>query len=72
MCKQRSGGFQYESMKQIEKFWKSGLIDEVNEREFCTKHGQHLNLRGKESMTSRIVHTIRNMIKRKVDPICVK
>jgi hypothetical protein len=59
-------------MKQVEKFWKSGLIDVVNEREFYTKHGQHLNLRGKESMTSRIVHTIRSMIKRKVDPIRVK
>jgi hypothetical protein len=30
------------------------LIDVVNEREFFTKHGLHLNSRGKESMVSRI------------------
>jgi len=34
------------------------LIEVANEREFYTKHGQHLNSRGKVSMASRIVQTI--------------
>jgi len=35
-------------------FRKVELIEMVSEREFYTKHGQHLNSRGKESMASRI------------------
>ena len=35
-------------------FGKVELIEVVSEREFYTKHGQHLNSRGKVSMASRI------------------
>jgi len=35
-------------------FGKVELIEVVNEREFYTKQGQHLNSRGKVRMTSRI------------------
>jgi len=44
----------------------------VSERELYTKHGQHLNSRGKVSMASRTARTIENMIKKKVDPISMK
>jgi len=58
--------------RSLENRLKSGLIHVVYEREFYTKHRQHLNLRGKENMASRIAHIIDSMIKRKVDPIHVK
>jgi hypothetical protein len=34
-----------------------------------TKHGQHLNWRGKETMANEIVLSIEKVLKRKVDPI---
>jgi hypothetical protein len=53
-------------------FRKVELIDVVSEREFFTKHGQHLNSTGKESMVRRSARTTDSMIKKKVDPISVK
>jgi hypothetical protein len=35
-------------------FGKVKLVDVINEREFYTRHGQHLNSRGKESMASKL------------------
>jgi hypothetical protein len=49
-------------------FGKVELIDVVNEREFFTKHGHHLNCRGKEIMVGRIAQAIECKIKKKVDP----
>ena len=47
--------------------------DEVtSERELCTKHGQNLNTRGKETMANKIELSIENVLKRKVDPINMK
>jgi hypothetical protein len=40
---------------RLKHFGKVELIEVVSEREFYTKHGQHLNSRGKVSMASRIV-----------------
>jgi len=48
------------------------LIEVASEREFSTKHGQHLNSRGKISMASRTARTIESMIKSKVNPISTK
>jgi hypothetical protein len=48
------------------------LIKVVSEREFCTKHGQHLNSGGKVSMASRTAQTLVSMIKKKVDLINAK
>jgi hypothetical protein len=45
---------------------------ELIEKEFSTKHGQHLNSRGKVSMASRTARTLESMIKSKVDPISRK
>jgi len=53
-------------------FGKVELIEAVSEREFYTKHGQHLNSRGKVSMASRIAWTSESMLKRKVYPISGK
>jgi hypothetical protein len=43
------------------------LIEVASEREFYTKHGQHLHSRGKVSMASRIARTIES--KGKVTPL---
>jgi hypothetical protein len=48
------------------------LIEVPNERDFYTKHGQHLNSRGKEIMANKVALTIENVVKRKVDPISIK
>jgi uncharacterized protein (UPF0305 family) len=48
------------------------LVDVVNERNFYTRHGQHLNSRCKESMANKIAETIENITKKKVDPISMK
>jgi hypothetical protein len=40
------------------KFEKVEKIDVVSERNFCTKHGQHLNTGGKEIMSQKIATTI--------------
>jgi hypothetical protein len=53
-------------------FGKVELIDVVNEREFFTKSGQHLNSRDKESIASRISRAIDSMIKGKVVLISIK
>jgi len=56
----------------LKHFGKVELIDVVNEREFYTRHGQHLNLRGKESMANKTALTIENIMKKKTDPNSMK
>jgi len=41
------------------------LIDVTIDREFYTRHGQHLNSRGKESMASKIAQSIERLVKKK-------
>jgi len=48
------------------------MIEVTNARELYTRHGQHLNLRGKETMADQIALTIENVLKRKVDTIRMK
>ena len=45
------------------------MIEVPSERELYTKHGQHLNWRGKETMANEIALSIEKVLKRKVDPI---
>jgi hypothetical protein len=58
--------------KRLQKFEKVEVIDVVSERNFYTKHGQHLNSEGKESMAKRIATTIECLLNRKVEPISRK
>ena len=44
----------------------------TNERNLFTKHGQHLNSRGKEAMANKITLSIERVLKRRVDPISMK
>jgi hypothetical protein len=41
--------------KRLERFGKVEMIDVVSERNFYTKHGQHLNSGGKESTTKKLL-----------------
>jgi len=44
--------------KSLEEFRKVEMIEVVSGRNLYTKHGQHLNSEGKESMTKKIASTI--------------
>ena len=48
------------------------LIDVKIDRELYTRHGQHLNSRGKESMASKIAQSIERLVKKKDHPISMK
>jgi hypothetical protein len=48
------------------------MIRVTSEREMFTRHGQHLNSRGKETMANKIALSIEDVLKRKVDPINMK
>jgi hypothetical protein len=51
----------------LKRFNNVEIIEVTSKRELYTKHGQHLNARGKETMAN-----ITALLKRKVDPIGVK
>jgi hypothetical protein len=55
--------------RRLERFKNVKLVEVPSEREFYTKHVQHLNWRGKETMANEIALSIENVLKRKVDPI---
>ena len=57
---------------RMESFKKVELIEVGSEREHYTRHGQHLNSRGKENIASKLALTIESVVKRKVDPIRIK
>jgi len=44
--------------KRVERYGKAEMIDAVSERNLYTKHGQHLNSEGKESMAKKSTSTI--------------
>ena len=49
------------------------IIDIDSNRELFTKHGLHLNLKGKDQIARKIVQTIKIMLNRKMsDPIKLK
>ena len=55
--------------RRLGRFKNVQLIEVPSERELYTKHGQHLNWRGKETMANEIALSIEKVLKRKVDPI---
>jgi len=57
---------------RLERLGKVEMIDVGVDRSLYTRHGQHLNLKGKESMANKIASTIKNMLNKKVEPISVK
>jgi hypothetical protein len=58
--------------KRLQRFEKVEVIDVFIERSFYTKHEQHLNSEGKESMAKKIATTIECLLNRKVEPISGK
>jgi len=48
------------------------MIEVVSERNLYTKHGQHLNSEGKESMAKKIASTTECWFNKKVEPISRK
>ena len=65
-------GFSRNLRKKLERFEKVEMIDVVSERNFYTKHGQHLNSAGKESMSQKIATTIDCLLNKKVELISGK
>ena len=57
---------------RLKRFNNVEMTEVTSEREVYTKHGQHLNSRGKEIMANKIALSIENVLKRKVDPIRMK
>jgi hypothetical protein len=57
---------------KMESFKKVELIEVNSERDLYTRHGQHFNSRGKETIASKIALTIENVVKRRVDPITIQ
>ena len=55
--------------KRLERFGKVEMIDVVSERNLFTKHGQHMNSEGKESMAKKTASTIESLLNKKVEPI---
>jgi len=55
--------------KKVERLKKFEIIDVVNERKCYTRHGQHLNSAGKDSMSKRITTAIEHLFNRDTDPI---
>lgn len=58
--------------KRLQRFDKVEMIEVIKERACYTKHGQHLNTRGKEVMAKQIAATIERVLKKKVEPISMK
>ena len=55
--------------KSLERFRKVEMIEVVSERNLYTKHGQHLNSDGKETMAKKIASNIECWFNKKVEPI---
>ena len=58
--------------KRLKRFEEVKMIEVISERAFYTKHGHHLNTRGKEFMAKKIVATIECVINRKMRPVSMK
>ena len=55
--------------KNLERFRKVEMVEVVSERNWYTKHEQHLNSEGKESMAKKIASTVECWFNKKVEPI---
>jgi len=55
--------------KKVERFRKVKIIEVVNERNYYTRHGQHLNSAGKDNMTKKITTTIEHLFNSDKEPI---
>jgi len=64
--------FNWKLRNRLKCLRKVELIEVPNERDLYTKHGQHLNSRGKEVMVNKIALPIDSVVKRKVNPISIK
>jgi hypothetical protein len=58
--------------KRLQRFGKVEMTDVVSERNFYTKHGQHLNSEGKESMAKKTATIVECLLNRKVEPVIGK
>ena len=58
--------------KRLKRFDKVEMIEVIKERACYTKHGQHLNTRGKEVMAKKIAATIERVLNKKVEPISME
>lgn len=58
--------------KWMGKFEKVEIIDVGNDRNLFTRHGQHLNIVGKEYMVNKIASTIKSVLNKKNEPISGK
>jgi hypothetical protein len=58
--------------ERLKRFEKVKMAEVIIERASYTRHGQHLNTGGKETMSKKIVATIEGVLNRKVEPISVK
>jgi len=55
--------------KKVERLEKVEIIDAINERNFYTRHGQHMNLTGKDNISKKIAATIEHLIDSEKEPI---
>jgi len=55
--------------EKLEGLGKVEIIDAINERKFYTRHGQHMNLTGKDNMSKKIATTIELLINSHKEPI---
>jgi hypothetical protein len=55
--------------KKVERFKKVKIIDVVNERSYYTRHGQHLNSAGKDTMAKGITTMIEHLLNSEKAPI---
>jgi len=55
--------------ERLKRLTKVEMIDVGNHRTLYTRHGQHLNSKGKESMANKTASTIKCVLNKKVEPI---
>jgi hypothetical protein len=55
--------------KKVERCKKVKIIDMVNERCYYTRHGQHLNSAGKDTMEKRITAMVEHLLNSEKTPI---
>jgi hypothetical protein len=68
---QETENFNSKLRTKLERLGKVKMI-EVDDRTLYTRHSQHLNSRGKESMANKIASTIKRMLAKKTEPIRAK
>ena len=64
--------FNMKLCSRLERLGGVEMIDVVNNRNFYTRHGQHLNTDGKENMAKNIASAIECLLSKQVEPITGK